>query len=747
MPTLARWSFQHRRLVLLLWLAAVLGVGVTGAAAGTDYKNVFSLPGTGSQEAMDLLAREFPAASGDSASIVLHARSGTLRDPQVQATASRMLDSVARLSHVVEITSPYGPDTVGRFSTDGRTAFATVALDRLANEIPRDDIVAIVDTARAADSGALQVELSGNPISVAEQNLGSTSELVGIAAAAVILFIAFGTLLAMTLPLITAIIALGVGLSLIGLLSHAMNIAEFGPTLATLIGLGVGIDYALFIVNRHRTALRAGRSPQDAVVTAINTSGRAVMFAGVTVCIALLGMLALRVDFLVGVAVGAALVVALTMATAVTLLPALFGFFGMKVLSRKERARLAAAGGEPEVATGFWWNWARRIERRPALSAVIAAGLIVVVAVPFFSLRLGSSDQGNGPESKTSRRGYDLLAEGFGAGFNGPFVLAAEIGSPADRGALSRLVATLHDTPGVASVSAPRESPNGRAATVTLYPTTSPQDAETSKLLDRLRDEVIPASTRGSSLVVHVGGVTAIFDDFAHVLADKLPLFVAVVIGLACLLLVVVFRSVVIPLMASVMNLLAVAASFGVLVAIFQWGWLSDLFDIQPGPIEPFLPVMIFAILFGLSMDYEVFLVSRMHEEWLARRDNRIAVSLGQAETGRVISAAGAIMALVFGSFMLGDDRVIKMFGLGLALAVVIDAFVIRTVLVPALMHLCGRANWWLPARLDRVLPTVSVEPTDQGEEIRYTPVPPGAGVPAQAGTAGSAQPGPGGHS
>ncbi len=721
---MARWSFQHRRLVLMLWIGLLLGVGAISASAGTNYRSIFSLPGTDSQRAIDLLGREFPAVSGENASIILHARSGTLRDPQVQAAATAMLDKVGRLPHVAEVTSPYSPDATGQFSKDDRTAFASVALDKLANEIPKGDIVALVDTARAADAGSLQVELSGNAISVAEQELGSSSELVGIAAAAVILFIAFGSLLAMTLPLITAIVALGVGLSGIGLLSHAMNIAEFGPTLATLIGLGVGIDYALFIVNRYRTALRAGRSPQEATVTAVNTSGRAVVFAGITVCIALLGMYALRVSFLYGVAVSSALVVALTMATAITLLPALFGFFGLRLLSRSERAKLAASGPEPEIPSGFWWRWARRIDRRPALFAAVAAGLIVIMALPVFSLRLGASDQGNGSQDKTSKRGYDLLAQGFGAGFNGPFVLTAEIGSPADLSTFESVVDKLRDTPGVESVSPPRESPNHRAAIVTLYPTTGPQDAQTSKLLDRLRDEVIPAATKGSPLVVYVGGITAIFDDFSDVLASKLLLFIAVVVGLAFLLLVVVFRSLVIPLMASVMNLLAVAASFGIIVAIFQWGWLSDVIGVQRGPVESFLPVMLFSILFGLSMDYEVFLVSRMHEEWLARRDNRIAVSLGQAETGRVIVAAGAIMTLVFASFVLGDERVIKMFGLGLALAVLIDAFVIRTVLVPALMHLCGTGNWWLPSWLDRVLPRVSVEPAEEIEEIRHTPLP-----------------------
>jgi RND superfamily putative drug exporter len=710
MTTLARWCFRHRRIVLLLWIAALIGVGAASSSSGTAYKNNFNLPGTESQRAQDLLARDFPAVSGDEERIVLAAGTGTVRDADVRGPATAMLAKVAKLPHVTRVTDPYGATAASQISADGKIAFATVSVDKQAADLPKSAFKDMITTAKTADSAALRVELSGNGIQYAQQQTQNTSELVGIVAAAVVLFIAFGSLLAMTLPMISAIVAIGVGVSAIGLLSHGLSIADFGPTLGVLLGLGVGVDYALFIVNRHRTALRSGKSPEEAVVTAINTSGRAVLFAGITVCIALLGMFALGVSLLYGVAVSAALVVALTMASALTLLPALLGFYGTKVLSRRDRAKLLANGPTPEQATGFWWRWARFIERRPRSVAAVGVAIIVVLAIPFFSLRLGSSDAGNDPTSYTTRQAYDLLAKGFGPGFNGPFTVAAELPTPASQASLTTLASALRATPGVASVAAPVISPNGKAAIISVYPTSSPQAEQTTTTLHVIRNSVVPRATASTGLVVHVGGLTATFEDFAHVLSSKLPLFVGVVVLLAFLLLMAVFRSLLVPLTASVMNLISVAAAFGVIVSVFQWGWAASVFSLKPGPVEAFIPVMLFAILFGLSMDYEVFLVSRIHEEWGARRDNRIAVSVGQAETGRVISAAATIMTLVFFSFVLGDNRVIKLFGLGLGSAVLIDAFVIRMLLVPGLMHLFGNANWWLPGWLDRRLPRIAVE-------------------------------------
>ncbi len=521
----------------------------------------------------------------------------------------------------------------------------------------------------------------------------------------------------MLLPLLTAGFALGTGIAVIGVLSHALTMASFSEQLSLLIGLGVGVDYALFVVTRFRQGLLRGVDIETAAVDALDTSGRAVLFAGITVCIALLGMFALGVSFLYGVAVAASIAVAFTVAAALTLLPALLGFFGLRALSRKERRRLGEGRFAEDDESPAWGRWARRLQRRPALLAVAASALMLVIAIPVLSLRLGSSDQGNDPASTTTRKAYDLLASGFGPGFNGPLQFVARVNRRADAAPIARVLRVTAATPDVAAVTRPRLSGGvgGRPAVVTanVVPRGSPQDASTSALLRRLRSEVIPSATRGSGVRVLVGGQTAIFEDFSHVLSSKLPLFIGVVVALSFLLLTVVFRSLVIPAMAALMNLLSVAAAFGAVVAVFQWGWLGSVIGIsRSGPIEAFLPVMVFAILFGLSMDYEVFLVSRIYEEWQRRRDNRAAVVHGLAATGRTITAAAAIMVLVFAAFVLGGERVIKLFGIGLASAVLLDAVVVRSVIVPGLMLTVGRANWWLPHSLERLLPRLNVEGT-----------------------------------
>ena len=521
--------------------------------------------------------------------------------------------------------------------------------------------------------------------------------------------------------------AIGVGTSIVGLLTHTFAVPQFGPILATLVGLGVGVDYALFIVSRHRAGLLAGRTPEESVVTALNTSGRAVFFAGIIICIALLGMFALQISFLYGVAVSAAFVVALTMLASLTLLPAMLGFYGMKALRRGERRRLESEGPRVEREQGFWWRWARGLEGRALMLSIVAMAVIVVLALPFFSIRLGLTDAGNDAPSSTTRQAYDLLARAFGPGFNGPLQVVGEINSPADRAHLAAYVESLRDLPGVAAVVPPRASPNGKAEVAIVYPTTAPQAAETTELLHRLR-AAVPAAEAGSTLNIHIGGVTAIQEDFSHVLAQKMPQFVGVVVILAFLLLMVIFRSLLVPLVASVMNLLSIGAALGVMTAAFQWGWGKPLLGFtRAGPIEVFLPVLMFAILFGLSMDYEVFLVSRMHEEWVRTGDAQRSVTVGQAETGRVITAAALIMILVFLSFILGGQIVIKEVGLGFSAAIFVDAFVIRTVLVPSLMHVLGRSNWWLPKWLDRILPRLHVEPEDI-TATGPTPAPVGAG-------------------
>ena len=701
---MARWSSRHRKIVLVLWLVALAGSFGASRAAGTSFSTQFQLPGTQSGRALSLLQKDFPAASGSSDQIVLHATSGTLRDPAVKARAQRMLQQVAALPHVRTVASPFSAAGAGQISRNATVAFATVSFDQQSQSLPKAAVQHVITTAEAAGGGQLQVALGGQDIENAQSQSSSTSTVAGIVLALAVLGVAF-------LPLITALVAVGVGYSVTGLLSHVFSVASFATILGVLIGLGVGVDYALLIVTRHRNGLKAGHDVEDATVNAVNTAGRAVFFAGITVCIALLGQFALGVSFLYGIAVSAAVTVALTMLASLTLLPALLGFFGTKVLSRRQRAQLRATGPADDDTTGFWHRWATAIEHRPVLPAVLALAAIIVIALPIFSLRLGLDDAGSDPPATTTHQAYNLLAKGFGPGFSGPLQLVAELPSPAAETRFTTLTRTLARQPGVVAVTPAVLSPSGTIAIATLYPSTSPQSVQTTSLLNRLRSDVIPRAQAGTGITVLIGGPTAIQTDFARILSSKLILFIAVVVLLGFLLLMAVFRSLLIPLIASIMNLLAVAAALGLMNAIFEWGWGHSLFGISStAPVEVFVPVLLISILFGLSMDYEVFLVSRIREEWARTGDNRLAVTHGQAATGRVITAAATIMILVFASFALGPSIIIKQFGLGLAGAIIIDAFIIRTVLVPALMHLSGNANWWLPRWLDHLIPHLNVE-------------------------------------
>jgi RND superfamily putative drug exporter len=711
---LARWCFQRRKVVLAVWLVAMVGLFAVNRAAKPAFSTKFQLPNTASAAALNLLQKDFPSASGSSDQIVLHATSGTLLDSAVQARAQSMLDAVAKLAHVRSVSSPFAATGKAQISKDDTVAFATVDFDAQSSNLPKPAVQQVITTAQKAGNNQLVVALGGQDIESAEQQTASNSTAIGIVLALVVLGIAFGALFAAFLPLITAIIAILVGYSLTGLLSHVLSVASFATILGILIGLGVGVDYALFIVTRHRAGIRGGRSIEEAAVTAVNTAGRAVFFAGITVCIALLGQFALGVSFLYGVAVSAALTVAMTMLASLTLLPALLGFFGDKVLSRRQRAEMRASGPVPEGVTGFWHRWAKGIERRPLLPAVAALLAVLVIALPILTLHLGLDDAGSDPASTTTHQAYDLLAKGFGPGFNGPFELVAQLPTPADATKFQDVLDAIKGQPDVVTVTPYNLNPAKTVAIAQLYPASSPQSTETASLLHRLRDEVIPQAQSGTGISVLVGGATATGTDFSSVLASKLPLFIGVVVVLASLLLMAVFRSLLIPLIASAMNLLSVGAALGIMNAVFEWGWGHSLFAISTtAPVEVFVPVILFSILFGLSMDYEVFLVSRMHEEWLLSGDNDDAVTLGQAETGRVITAAATIMILVFGSFVLGDSVVIKQFGIGLAGAIIIDAFIVRTFVVPSLMHLSGKANWWLPKWLDRVLPDLHVEAED----------------------------------
>jgi RND superfamily putative drug exporter len=711
MRALARWCFRRKFVVIAIWVVALVALGGVSATVGSGYTDSFSLPGTESTTALNLLTDNFKTESTDTNQVVFAARDVT--DPAIEARIEKTLGQIARGPHVERVDSPFAQGAAARqIARDRTVAFANVHMDgeQPIADVPKSAYDKLIATAESARGGGLQVELGGSGIQQASQQQGGgPSEFIGFIAAAFVLAIAFGSLWATLLPLFTAVLALGCGLSLTGLLAHAIDIATFAPTLATLIGLGVGIDYSLFVVTRHRNAITAGRDPEAACVRALNTSGRAVMFAGATVIVALLGLLVLGVSFLNGVAVASAIVVLTTMTAAVTLIPALLGVFGMRVLSRKERRRLEAEGPRDPKLDGFWPRWARTVQEHRVPLAAAALIVMLALAVPALSLRLGSSDAGQDPPSSTTRKAYDLLAKGFGPGFNGTLQIVARTpNGKADLPRIQRLADDLSSTRGLAAVSPPVPSPNGRVALIEARPATAPQDAATSRLIDTLRGDVIPRASDG--LAVYVGGITAIFDDFAGVLTDKLPLFIAVIVLLGCLLLMIAFRSLLIPLTAAVMNLLAAGAAFGVVTAVFQKGFLAGPLGVGTGPIEAFLPVMMLAILFGLSMDYQVFLVSRMHEEWMRTEDNAHSVRIGQAATGRVITAAATIMILVFGSFLLAGQRVIAEFGIGLSSAVFLDAFILRTILVPAVMHLVGRRNWWLPRGLDRALPRVAVE-------------------------------------
>ena len=712
MASFARWCFLHRKAVLAVWLIALIGFFAIGRLTGSAYSNSDSLPGTDSAKALQVLTTHFPAQAGDSEQIVVQTKQGTLRSAAAQTAVTSMLARVARLPHMPSVTSPYAPG--GQISRDGTIGLATVTLDAQAFNVPNSAVQTLISTAQSADSALLNVQLDGAAIeNVATGSGDYTTVILGIVAALVVLFFAFRrSVLAALLPLISALVAIGAGLSIVTILTHAIAVASWVPYVAIIVSLGVGVDYALFVVSRHRNGLLAGQTPEDAAVTALNTSGRAVLLAGLTVCVALLGLFALQVSSLYGVAVTVALVVGLTMLASLTLLPAMLGFLGLKVLRRAERRMLAQHGRQVEQTGAFWLRWAEGLGRRPAIPAVLALAVIAILALPVLSFRTGLLDSSTDPASSTTYQAYQLLAKGFGPGFNGPLDVVGQVNSPADQARFGAFVASARTQPGVAGVLPPVLSPDGKAEVAEVFPTTGPQEAATTTTLDRLRAGV-PRAEAGSTLTIHIGGVTAANEDYSQVLSAKLPQFLAVVIGLSFLLLLVVFRSLLIPLTASILNLLSFGVALGVMTA-FQFGWGKSLLGFsQAGPIEAWIPALMFAVLFGLSTDYEVFLVSRMHEEWTLSGDNKRAVVRGQAETGRVITAASLIMILVFAAFIYGGVITNQQIGLGFAAAIFVDAYIARTVLAPAVMHMLGRANWWLPAWLDRLLPRLHVEPAE----------------------------------
>jgi putative drug exporter of the RND superfamily len=713
MRRFASWTTSHRKTVIVGWIVALIGVGMISGAVGSDFTEEFKLPESDSQEAFDLLETKFPAQAGETATIVFKADGG-VESPAVEKKMEGVFAKAEKLPHVSEVVSPYGDEGAADVSEDGKIAYATVQYDVTLDKLEVSDLQELVSEAQAVAGDGLQVELGGQPIElVREKEEGEDSSfMVGLLAAVVVLLLTFGSVVAMGLPIVTALFALGVGVSLISLGSHLLNTAEFSTQLAVMIGLGVGIDYALFILTRFRQGLHDGLEPRAAAIQAVDTAGRAVLFAGITVIISLMGMLLLGISFLNGVAMAAALAVFFTMIAALTLLPAFLTIAGRRI----DRLRLPGMRKpQPEGEGSRWYRWSRGIQRRPWLAALLSGALLIALCIPTLSLRLGSNDAGTDPAGTTTKEAYDLLADGFGPGFNGPFMIVASLPSKGDDAALTQLCSNLENETGVAGTTPVILNPAENTGVCQVYPTTSPQSVDTTELLNHIRSDVIPPIEQKTGAQLHVGGITAIFEDFGDKIAEKLPLFIGVVVLLSALLLMIVFRSILVPLKAVVMNLLSIGAAFGLIVAVFQWGWGASLIGVEgTGPIISFFPIFLFAIVFGLSMDYEVFLMSRIHEEWEHRKDATEAVTRGLALTGRVITAAAAIMVTVFLSFMLGDDRIIKLFGLGLAAAVFIDAVIIRSVLVPAVMQLFGARAWWFPDWLDRILPRLHVEPEEE---------------------------------
>jgi RND superfamily putative drug exporter len=713
MRRFATWTTGHRKTVIISWVVALFAMIAISGTVGADFSEEFSLPDSDSKEALDLLEEKFPAQSGEAAQIVFKANAG-VDSPPVRQKMERVFSEVEEEKHVSEVASPYGKGGgAAAISDDGKIAYATVQFDVAGPDLDTEEAKRVMETAQDAEGDGLQIELGGSPIEeVRGEEEEGFSEAIGLLAAIVVLLLTFGSVVAMGLPIITALFALGVGISFITLGTHVFNTADFAPQLAFMIGLGVGVDYALFILTRFRNGLSEGFEPREAAIAAIDTAGRAVLFAAITVIIALLGMMLLGLSFLYGVAVAAALAVFFTMVSALTLLPALLTIVGRRV----DRLRIPGLGrGRKSVDEGTWWTrWSNRIQRRPWTAALLSGAVLLALCIPTLSLRLGTNDAGTDPEGTTTRAAYDLLAEGFGPGFNGPFVIAAALPEKGDDEVLQKLHSELEGEEGVEAVTDVTLNPAKTVGVFQLYPTTSPQSTDTTDLLDRIRNDSIPAVEEATGAQVHVGGVNAIFEDFGQAIAEKLPLFIGVVVLLSALLLMIVFRSIWVPLKAIVMNLLSIGAAFGLIVAVFQWGWGASLIGVDStGPIISFFPIFLFSIVFGLSMDYEVFLMSRIHEEWEHTKDATEAVTRGLALTGRVITAAAAIMVTVFAAFMLGEDRIIKLFGLGLASAVFIDAVIIRSVLVPAVMQLLGERAWWFPEWLDRILPKLHVEPEE----------------------------------
>ncbi len=706
---LSRWSrfAAHRRWgVVAGWVVGLILATVLNFSLGNQYVDNFSMPGAESQEAIDLLDKSFPAQAGDSATIVFQSETG-FTDPDVQQQIQAVVDESAAIPGVVYVDSPL--DNPQQISASGQIAYATVHYDTPAIEAEASAVEPLLDIADAASTERLYVQAGGEIVAAFEEPEPGSAEAIGFLVALMILLVAFGSIVAAGMPLVTALFGLISGLMLVGISTVLFDIPTFTPILLSMIGIGVGIDYTLFIITRFRENLRHGDEWEDAIAHAMNTAGRAVIFAGTVVIIAMAGLIAIQIPLFTAVGVSAAIIVAVAILVSVTLVPALMGFARGRI-DKWSLPFVSQAAPDAEQALGY--RLAGYIQRRPLIWAAGAAAILILLTLPVLDIWLGFSDAGNRSEELRTRQTYDLLAEGFGPGFNGPLLFVVDQPDGYDEATIAALSQELQNTDGIVSVGPAIPNDDGAVAVMTAIPAYAPQASETSDLVNSLRSDVIPAAISGTAVTVLVTGPTAAVVDVNALIIDRMPLFMGIVIGLSMLLLMVVFRSIVIPIKAALMNLLSIGAAMGVVVAVFQWGWGASIFSVNGNaPIESFIPIMAFAILFGLSMDYEVFLMSRIHENYLKTGDNSYSVRHGVGSTSRVIAAAAAIMVSVFLTFaILGGDRVAAMFGLGLAVAIFVDATIIRLILVPALMELFGNWNWWLPGWMERRLPRINVE-------------------------------------
>ena len=688
---LGRFAARRPWVVVATWVAVCVVVVTSAAAFGRELDDPFEAPGLDSQRATELLTRAGSADMGLGADLVLTPRAAAesfFDAPAARADVDRVQSAVAALPHVLGTSDLVSPD--------GRVALIRIQYPERADLSPADleNLKTTLDDLR--DSTALRIEAGGDLYFAFEQPPTGVGEALGLAVAIVILLLAFGSIVAMGLPIGTALLGLAVGAGSLSLVAYVVDIPSWAVVIGSMIGLGVGIDYSLFILTRFREYLADGREVEDAVGRSLATAGRSVVFAGGTVVVAILGLAVARIPFITAGGIGISLIVLVMVLAAITLLPALMGISGHRVNGRRS--------AHQDTSGIRWRRWGAHVGRHATAYAIGATVLLLALAAPVTALRLGFPDEGTMPQSRTERRAYDLVAEGFGPGANGPLVIAVDVAG--DPGVLPALASAVAADPGIAEVSEPAVSPRTDVAVLVAEPTTEPQSEVTRETIDRLRSEVLPEAMAGSHARAHVGGQVAVFADLGHRVQDRLPWFIAAVVMLSFVLLMLLFRSLLVPLKAALMNLLSVGAAYGVLVMVFQWGWGGDLIGLESTvPILSFIPLFMFAILFGLSMDYEVFLLSRVREEYVRTGDNDEAVVRGLAGTARTITSAALIMVAVFGGFVLGADPLVKMMGLGLATAIALDATIVRLVLVPATMTLLGNANWWLPAWLDRLLP------------------------------------------